>query len=299
MKDTPMRPMLAETCDDITTLPLPGILSPKLDGIRCVILNGKAVTRKLKPVPNTYIRTMLEKANLDGFDGEIMVKGAKNFNEIQSAVMSEDGKPDFIYWVFDRHDLLDLPYSLRAIRTRYRIHELKLDTVDSFVKYLPHDDVSSVADVQRLVKEHLEQGFEGSMFRTPEGGYKFGRSTLKQAWLLKIKIFKDSEARIVGFAEQLENQNEKEVDERGLSKRSTKKENMVGKNTLGAFLVEKNGEAFAIGTGEGLTHALRQELWNKRDTLVGKLVKYKYFEEVTPNIPRFPIFLGFRSEDDM
>ena len=45
---TTFKPLLAETVEDISKLRYPLLASPKLDGIRCVKLNGKALTRKQK-----------------------------------------------------------------------------------------------------------------------------------------------------------------------------------------------------------------------------------------------------------
>src|SRR5688572_14503491 len=113
------KPMLAATIKDIKELTFPLLASPKLDGIRCVILNGKAVTRNLKPIPNDFIRNFLEShPELDGLDGELMLndppapkkieieegEGGLDFNHVQSAVMSSDGEPDFYYAVFDYHN---------------------------------------------------------------------------------------------------------------------------------------------------------------------------------------------------
>src|SRR5574343_1681886 len=94
------RPMLAETVDSIEILKYPVLVSPKIDGIRCIKVDGKALTRKFKPIPNHYIRNWIESNVPDGIDGEIIVNNC-NFNEIQSQVMSEDGEADFKYLIFD------------------------------------------------------------------------------------------------------------------------------------------------------------------------------------------------------
>ena len=97
---TKFKPLLAGTVNDIEKLKFPLIASPILDGIRCVVVNGKALSRNLKPIPNKYIRERIEKYFSDDtslcVDGEIMVPG-KDFNGVQSAVMSFDGEPEFKY----------------------------------------------------------------------------------------------------------------------------------------------------------------------------------------------------------
>ena len=66
----------------------------------------------------------------------------------------------------------------------------------------------------------LCEGYEGIMLRDPFGRYKHGRSTLKEGGLAAIKRFVDAEARIVGTYEQMENTNEKQINELGRSSRS-------------------------------------------------------------------------------
>ena len=48
--------------------------SPKLDGIRCMIQNGVALSRSLKPIRNEYIQNILGGMELfNGLDGELIV----------------------------------------------------------------------------------------------------------------------------------------------------------------------------------------------------------------------------------
>ena len=55
-----MKPMLLERKNpDIYKLDYPFYVSPKLDGIRCVITADGPKTRTLKPIPNKYISTDL------------------------------------------------------------------------------------------------------------------------------------------------------------------------------------------------------------------------------------------------
>jgi DNA ligase-1 len=290
--------MLAETIDNVETTKFPALASPKLDGIRCVILGGKALSRKFKAIPNTFVRTWLE-ANLpDGIDGELMVKGA-TFNEVQSAIMSEDGEPDFEFHAFDH--VLDGDLE-EAFESRYnRLISLVASIESNRLQLVPHIRVNNVKELLDFEEKCLDAEYEGVMLRSPQGGYKCGRSTLKQAWLLKLKRFADSEAVILGFEELMNNNNEKVKNELGLSKRSSHKAGKTGADTLGKFKVRDvtSGAEFEIGTGEGLTQALRKEIWENRDSFLGKLVKYKYQPAGQKDLPRFPVWLGFRDERDV
>ena len=53
------------------------------------------------------------------------------------------------------------------------------------------------------------------MMRNPIAPYKQGRGTFREGIIYKLKRFEDSEAVIIGFVEQMTNQNVLEKDELG------------------------------------------------------------------------------------
>ena len=70
----------------------------------------------------------------------------------------------------------------------------------------------------------------------------------------------------------------------------------------GSFFVPSVFIACAIvgvAIGSGFTTNQRKELWKHKEELLGKIVKYKYFDVSILNAPRFPIFLGFRDKEDI
>lgn len=288
------KPMLAATLKDILDIEYPVLATPKLDGIRCLIVNSKAVSRKFKPIPNNHIRKSIERVAIDGFDGEIIVKGC-TFSEISSAVMSEEGSPDFTFKVFDYLIDIDEGYKDRM----KRLSELKL--VSSSIEYLLPIPIKNEGEMIKYENKCLSEGYEGVMLRSVDGGYKFGRSTLREGYLLKLKRFTDSEAVILGVYEQMSNQNEAEVDLLGHTKRSSCKDGKVSADTLGGFNVRdvKSGIEFKVGTGRELNDVLRKKIWNRRKEYVGKVIKYKHQESGRKEKPRFPVFLGFRDARDM
>ena len=56
MTDLIEKPMLSATCKDSSQLVYPVLVTPKLDGIRCLVKDTGVVSRTLKPIPNKYIR---------------------------------------------------------------------------------------------------------------------------------------------------------------------------------------------------------------------------------------------------
>lgn len=294
------RPLLAADADESSII-FPVFASPKIDGIRCIIYNGKAVTRALKPIPNRYTRACLEKsANLlNMFDGELTV--GDGFNSTTSEIMTHAGEPDFRFHVFDTVGILGYQHRLAHLKQKIDLGY----NMPPFVKRLKQTLIHSLEDLQDYYQECLEEGHEGIIVRSVDGIYKNGRSTVKQGIMLKLKPFEDSEAVIIDFEEQYHNDNEKEQNELGLSKRSSKQDGKRPAGTLGKFVVkglEKDhfkGVEFRIGTGQGLTKALRAEIWKFKKKFLGKIVKFKYQKIGSIDKPRIPVFLGFRDPRDL
>lgn len=292
------RPLLAVDIEDLKDVKLPVYVSYKLDGIRCLKVDGEILSRSFKPIPNDHIRNYLKKYAVDGMDGEIVTYTdgkLDDFNVTQSKVMREEGEPEFKYFAFDYvKDSLDTPFEDR-IQDLYKVQ------LSDSIEQLEQKLLTTLAAVKKFEKDAVAKGYEGVMFRSVKGKYKCGRSGYKEAILLKYKRFVDSEAVILAIEEQVKNNNKKEKNELGLSKRSHKKEGKVLANTMGQFKVQDlySGAEFYIGTGQGLTKVLRQEIWDNKDKYVNKIIKYKYQDCGKKDLPRFPSFLGFRDPRDM
>lgn len=282
-----MQPMLA--CDaDLSKLKFPVLASPKLDGVRAIIRDGVVLSRSLKPIPNRHVQIMLGRPELEGLDGELILGDPTHpeaYRRTVSAIMSIEGAPDVNFYVFDRWDR-DYPYNEATLS--YGL------TIPVFSK-----PIHNMEELEEYEVALLDKGYEGVMLRDPQSPYKFGRSTAKEGYLLKLKRFADSEAEIIGFEELLHNHNEATINEIGHHERSTKQEGLLPADTLGALIVRDihSGVEFKIGTG--FTAAERKKFWNLRASLRGALVKYQYFPTGSKEKPRFPSFQGFRHQIDL
>jgi DNA ligase-1 len=290
------RPMLAEQIESVDDLRFPLMASPKLDGMRCIMVDGRAMTRNFNPIPNQFIREWLEEHVADGIDGELMVRGADGFSQTSGDIRRADGKPNFVYNVFDcvTSDSNE-PFQSRYHKLEQYVQSEKLQRVE----VVPHVLVKSQQDLSAYEEKAVARGFEGVMVRSLDGPYKFGRSSVREGYLLKIKRFKDSEAVILDMSPMLHNENEAEEDAFGRTKRSSHQENKVELDTLGKFHVKDihTGQVFDVGTGRGLTQEVRKQIWENRAKYIGKIIKYKYQECGTKDLPRFPVWLGFRSKE--
>lgn len=288
MNTNVFKPMLASPVD-LSVLEYPVLCTPKLDGIRCVIVDGKPYTRALKPIPNEHINKLLSNLQCDYLDGELMVDG--DFNSVQSAVMKREGTPKFTYYVFDKF------YSFNSYEQR--IQNLSYKVFPDYVELLYPLTINNEQELIQYLEECLEDGYEGVMIRSPDGDYKFGRSTVKEGYLLKLKRFQDDEGVLVDVIEKMHNANELEQDKLGYAKRSSKKENLVHANTAGSCTIRWNNLEFNVGFGPGITDIIKQDIWDNRESLKGSLVKFSYQDLSKDGVPRFGKFLCFRHKDDL
>jgi DNA ligase-1 len=298
------QPMLSGKVQDIHKLTYPVMVSPKLDGIRCVIVNGRALSRNFKPIANLFIRKWLETylSKMDGLDGELMVRGA-DFADVSSGVMRSSGEPDFYYNVFDwlRDDPTE-PFHQRYDYLKDIVDNLSLNEPwKGRLVLVPHYVVMNPEELTAYEEKFLAAGYEGIMVRDIMGPYKFGRSSDEEGYLLKLKRFVDSEAVVLSIEPQMRNDNEATEDALGRSKRSKVQSGLVATDKLGSFHVRDltSGIEFDVGTGKGLTEERRKQFWRDRAHLIGKTIKYKSQPHGAKDAPRFPIWIGFRDPRDM
>ncbi len=285
-----MKPLLAHTIEDTSKVAYPVLVSVKLDGVRCLIIDGVAMSRSLKPIRNEYVQSCIGHPEYNGLDGELIVGDVfapDCYRVTNSGVMSKDGEPNFKFHVFDRWNLPNEGYVARRFFLETMLH----------VVVVPNIQALNEADLLRIEQSVLESGGEGVMVRSFEGRYKQGRSTMKEGILGKLKRFTDNEYEVVGFQERMHNGNEATTNALGHTERSSHKENKVGRGDLGAVICRTDtGLEFNVGTG--FDDALRREIWDNQARYLGKMAKVKSFLVGVKDLPRFPTFLGFRDEID-
>lgn len=296
-----MKPMLAVKVDK-KPIQFPVYASPKLDGIRAVIEDAVVLSRKRLAIPNEHVQRILGHHELNGLDGELCVGPPNAPNLMQattSGVMSEQGEPDFTFWVFDFWTNQTMPFGERwAIMKR-----AEKDGVfygQEKIKLLPQVLVSNELELRTYESSMLAQGYEGVMVRSPQGIYKYGRSTEREGYLLKVKRFEDSEAVVIGFEEKMHNGNEATIDETGHTKRSSHKDNLVPMGTLGALIVRDVVTGIEFNIGTGFDDHMRNVIWAQPGKYHGQIVTYKHFANAgVVEKPRFPVFKAFRDVRDM
>ena len=283
---------------DQPLLSYPVAATPKLDGIRCLIKDGVALSRTLKPIPNKALQALLGRPLLEGLDGELVAPGG--YSQTESIVMSKLAPIEdsgLVFWVFDCWDRPQLGYATRLELIRKRLAWAG-PSPDLAITVVPCHIVLTLSSLLQIEKQYLDEGLEGLIVRQIDGPYKYGRSTQKEGWMLKVKRFQDSEASILDVVEAQANWNPVELDERGYSTRASSKAGRSGSGAVGSLVVQDlhglwAGQPILISAGK-LTQKERQAMWAKPANYEGRMVKYKFFP--TPNfdsVPRHPTFLSF------
>lgn len=281
---------------DLATLQhrLPLYASDKEDGIRCIIhpLKG-CVSQTMKPIPNKFVRSYLEEFAPWCSDGELVCVDLKGmdlgFNDTQSGIMSEEGKPNFRYRIFDLFENQYLSYEERGKTALWRVLKANAERVT----FLHQTFCKTLAALEMCEESALARGKEGIMLRHPQGWYKEGRSTLNEAYLLKVKRFMDDEALVIGIEEEMENCNPATRDAGGLQRRSKHVAGMRKKKTVGKLLCLWNGLSIKVSGG---THEQKKEWWTYPSEIIGKTITFRYQAHGMKILPRCPTLKGIRQD---
>jgi DNA ligase-1 len=284
-----IKPMLAFPIEDkLKYVKFPCLVSPKLDGIRCIAeitkdtvnlysRNGKPFTAL--PFIEQQLRYMYDQLGLTEIlilDGELYNHDFKNnFSEIVSMVKRKVVHPKaekFVeYHIFDVVD--DGNWITRTLKLYTLSNDpfpvlIPITDETKNIKFLDNIKCADQEQLDNFEKIFIAEGYEGAMYRDIEAEYEQKRSPT----LLKIKRFKEDEFEIVGGIE-------------GEGK-------LVGK--LGAFTCKtKEGKEFGVKMS-GKEENLVEYLLNL-EQYIGKMVTVRYFN-LTPDekVPRFPVGVSVR-----
>ncbi len=232
-------------------------MSEKLDGVRAYWDGKQFYSRQGNPflAPDWFT------AKLPDFplDGELF-GGRKKFQRTVSIVRRQDRSDDWkelAFVVFDAPGL-DAPFEERLAHCQQYVE----DVAPPYAEWLQHEPCKGVTHLREELARVEGLGGEGLMLRKPGSRYEPGRSHT----LLKVKSFKDDEARVVGHVA-------------GAGRH---------KGRLGALEVElRDGTRFSVGTG--LSDAEREN-----PPAPGTIITFRYQELSNDGVPRFPSYVGVR-----
>lgn len=246
----------------------PALVEIKMDGVRAVSVDGRLLSRHLKPLSNVDgIGKLLPKQWV--FDGELIASGAgmEAWGHTVSVVHTSAYKLDasrLVYRVFDAMPLAEWkarhckqPQAARS----YKLKEMVDAIGDERVQLVKMWVVHTPGELQKVYKQVLKAGGEGLVVKNPHGLYQFKRST---NWL-KMKPVQTCELRCTGVEE-------------GTGR---------CKGTLGALLLEGG-----LRVGTGFNDQERDRFW--KNPPVGLMVEITFQERTVKGHLRFPSFQRVR-----
>lgn len=297
-----IKPMLAATCENVHQIRFPVYASPKLDGVRGLVIDGVLRSRSLKTFPNSHVQSLFSRPEFNGLDGELIVgdpKAKDVYRVTQSAVANMRGYPQVTFYVFDNF-LADGTLAARLIKMEKALAEADATLGKSMptIVVLEQREIKSAEELLAYEQQVLSAGYEGLILRSPLAFYKFGRSTLNEQGMLKLKRFTDGEATIIGMEEEMANKNAAQTNALGRTERSTAQAGMVGKARMGAIVCRDCVSGIEFNIGTGFTMADREAFWANKERVIGMVVKYKSFLIGVKDAPRFPVYLGMRNDWD-
>lgn len=297
-----MKPMLAEHFSEEHAV-FPYYASPKIDGFRCFNDSGQALTRSRKPQNNAPIREALSIILAHGLDGEL-VAGSVNdplaFQKTGALRNKTVPVPDWSWNLFDDFRNPTAPFVKRLESAAARCAEINDCIGEERVFHVEHVEIGNLDELLAYEAAMTADGYEGIMLRDPNGVYKYGRSTVKENALLKVKRFDHDEAVVIDFVELMHNENESFENELGRTARSSHQENLVASGRLGALVCKspKWAEPFRVSCGS-MTWEQQAYYWRIREQLRDRFTRFKHFSHGAKDKPRHGIWDGWREAWDM
>lgn len=301
-----IKPMLAEDYEE-DKIPFPIGIQPKIDGVRGLNLTGKLTGRSLKCHRNIYHTSYFSRPIFLGLDGELASLDechpslcritTGNLNRIQ-------GESWMTWHLFDYivPETINLIYEERYARLEKRFTQIQIENPDlsTRLRVVPMFIARNIEQLRAQDEQWLAAGYEGTILRRLDGLYKQGRSTVKEAGLLRIKHFTEEDAIVIDIIEGNANNNIAIKNQLGRTERSSSKANLVSNGLIGSLICKdiKTGKIITVAAGS-MDHKERKFYFENPKLIINQVIKYKCFPKGVLNKPRFPTFQSFRIQSDL
>ena len=286
---------------DISKLRFPLLASFKYDGIRAIFINGKLLSRSLKPLENKSLNDRFHAIKQYSKDNNVILDGefytdSVPFNDLSGIIRSDDKElpEDLCFYCFDY-----LTEENKTFMARVKDYNHARDLEKECKGYFHPVTQKVIGDIETLEASFqfaLEHGFEGLILRNPTSHYKFGRASLKQDIAYKMKPYVTFDAKIINVVQATEARegSEKTINELGRSVTSQKKADRVLINKAAVFTVLYEGKE--LGVTIALTDIEKEEIWVNKDKYLGRWIEYKGMLVGSKDLPRHPVFLRYRDD---
>lgn len=262
----------------------PVLVQPKFDGVRCLAFvdaNGTVELRsrrgKVYKVPHIeeavqrHIGTNVSCPTV--LDGELYLHGAKCQSIVSLVRRQQAGSLLLKYHIYD------VPI-LGGDEAKPQVE--RLDALVKLVNPMEKPDIPLIrvptygagdSDVvHQYERQFVGEGYEGAIVRATDAQYQWGQ---RSPDLLKVKSFQDAEFEVVGCTQG------------------------VGKMAGCAIWVCRNDKSDStFQVTNKATMAMRQAMWKDRDSYVGQRLTVRFFDRTEDGMPRFPVGVAFRGEED-
>lgn len=310
------KPMLAPNDKiELDEIKYPLLASTKLDGYRCIFYKGEMLTRSLKQVQNKQLREKFAKLIEYTKENDLILDGEiysheLTFQELNKFFMSEDLEstrsikrygevlkmPEHVkFYLFDcvKDDDFDTGF---VYRDRY-----SQDIASEFpglIILVEQHKVDSKKEVEDNFELVISKGYEGLILKDLGGRYKCGRGTIKEGLIFKVKPFLTFDARIVDVEQAtiVDPNAEKTINELGRSVTSKKKDDRILIEKASNFVVDYEGKPVSVVIA--MTDVEKEEVWQNRESYIGKIIEYKGMLVGAKDVPRHPVFVRFREDKD-
>lgn len=265
----------------------PVAVQPKLDGERCRFFFspeggtwlGLSSTEEPISISVPHIVKALNASSVPKsaeLDGELYVHGW-TFEQVHSVCsrrknLHEDHEA-MQYHVFDT--VSQAPYMKRYPETALYVKMLN----QASTVLVPTRLASSMEEIYAILEEYYALDYEGIIVRDLHAPYERKRCS----WIMKFKPKKSDTYAIVGVQQE-------------------KDKNGELKDSLGAFVCEKDSQAFTVGSG--FTQKEREAFWQEYlknpECFKGISLHLEYQNITSAGVPRFGVYKGIlvEGEDD-
>lgn len=311
-----IKPLLARDVNE-TKLKFPCYLTPKIDGSFAFVQNSLLYARSLKQHENKHVTAQYSNPLFEGLRGELIAgfdPTAKDLCRNSSkALRTIEGKPETSLWCFDyvTPDTVNLSWLERQKLLLDKVQQLRVLGYED-IGYIEPVKIHNLDEYINARNHFMNQGYEGVVVRNPDSKHKEGRSSEVKADLWRWKPWATAEIKVTRLGEEQKNNNEAKTNELGHTERSTHKDNLEGKNTLGYIvgtlleplkdfagdIVATAGTELTIATGN-LTEKECKYYWDNPDEMLGMIVEFEYMSFGLKEKPRFAQFRRIRSEKDL
>lgn len=267
------------------------ILTTKLDGVRCVLLNypeGPKFYSRQGQLFEGLVELEEEARKLPVgyvFDGELLLDKSNMvskdlYRETMKVVSADKEKHNVIFNCFDLLFIEDFEkgyFASNAKTRKQKVHDLLTGDFKFFKEVKELYIGTDKSQIEYWLNKITSEGGEGVMINIANAPYECKRTKN----LLKVKRFQTCDVKVIGLEEGT-GQN---------------------KGKLGALKIEfigPDGKIYNCDVGSGLTLEQREDFWEHKDKVLNKIIEISYFE-ISSNQNgtyglRFPVFKWLRED---